>query len=126
MVQSYQATTITEATRIATVMDDTIAFSLVQTEKTLLCSMVAYCTKHPKLFILELKDGLRFFQKQSLHSLDLDLNAYTSSKSIHLERHLGASIKDMHANVMNKICKLQAQTQWGLPTPGDENPDITC
>ena len=116
VIRSYQATTITAATRVATVTDKAVAFSLIQTEKTLLCNMLAYRTEHPKLFIIELKHGLRFFKKQALHSLDLDLNAYTSSKFIHLERHLGTSIKDMNANVMNKICRLQAQIIDNLQT----------
>jgi hypothetical protein len=110
VIRSYQETTLTEATRVVTVTDDSAAFSLIQTEKLLLCNQVAFRTEHPKLFILEIKYGLRFFNKKELHSLDLDLNAYRDSKFIHLERHFGKSIKDLNADVMNKLCQVQAQT----------------
>ena len=109
VVRTYRKTAITETTRVVTVTDDSAAFSLIQTEKLLLCNQVAYRTEHPKLFILEIQHNLRFFQTKQLHSLDLDLNAYRDSKFIHLERHMGKSIKDLNANVMNKLCNLQAQ-----------------
>ena len=108
IIRSYQETAVTEATKVVTVTDDSAAFSLIQTEKLLLCNQVAFRSEHPKLFIIELKHGLRFFQKKELHSLDLDLHAYRDSKFIHLERHLGQSIKELNANVMNKLCSLQS------------------
>lgn len=114
VARTYQETAITATTRVITVTDKTAAFSLIQTEKILLCNQAASRTEHPKLFILEIQHGLRFFRKRELHSLDLDLNAYRDSKFIHLERHLGKSIKDLNANVMNKLCKLQAQIIDGL------------
>lgn len=109
MVNTYKETSLTKQTRVITVTEDSAAFSLIQTEKVMLCNILGYRTEHPKLFIVELKHHLRFFKKQQAHSLDLDLNAFRDSKFIHLERHMGSSIRDLNANVMNKLCRIQAQ-----------------
>ena len=109
VMRFYEKTHVTEAARVITVTEDAVAFSLLLTEKVLLCNQQAYRSEHPKLFVLELHQNLKFFQQAPMHSLDLDINAFRASKFIHLERHLGQSIKDLNANVMNKLCILQTQ-----------------
>ena len=70
MVNTYKETSLTKQTRAVTVTNDSAAFSLVQTEKVMLCSILGFRTEHPKLFIVELKHNLQFFKKQQAHSLD--------------------------------------------------------
>ena len=61
IVRTYRETAITEVTKVVTVTDKAAAFSLIQTEKLLLCGQAAYRTEHPKLFILEVKIQPTFF-----------------------------------------------------------------
>lgn len=106
---SYARTEITDATEIVTVAKGNVAFSLIKKDNTLICGQTAVKTEHPKLFIVSLHNGLRFFHDRSLHRLDLDLNMYRDSKFIHLERHIGRSITELNAHVMAKLCKLEAR-----------------
>lgn len=85
LLRRYAETEITESTEVVTVAKDHMAFSLVKTTETLICGQLASKTEHPKLFIIQMQNGLRFFNHKTLHRLDLDLNMYRDSKFIHLE-----------------------------------------
>lgn len=109
IIRRYERTEITDATEVVTVTKGEMAFSLIQKEKTLICGQTAARTEHPKLFIVSLHNGLRFFNDHTLHRLDMDLNLYRDSKFVYLERHLGRSISELNAHVMASLCKFEAQ-----------------
>ena len=109
IIRTYEGTGLTSETSIVTVAQDEFSFSLVRKEKVLLCGQPAYKSEHPKLYLVSLRENMRFFTHKRLHVLDLDLDAYRDSKFIHLERHMGQALGEMNANVMHKVCQIQGQ-----------------
>ena len=116
LLRTYPATEITSSRQIATVVSESTAFSLILTKHVMLCKQQAYETEHPRLYIVRLRHMLRYFTNKAMHTLDVNVNIYRSSKFIHMERHFGTQLKQLNAHVMQQLCNLEAQTIANLQT----------
>ena len=115
LINHYPATSVTESKQIITVKSEHYAFSLVLTEKTMICSQQAFATEHALLYIIMVPPhGLRYFKKVKLHPLGINLNTYMDSKFIYVERHLQRQLSELNNNVMSQICKLERQVLANL------------
>ena len=114
LVRNYPATSVTTSKRIVTLQTKAMAFSLVLTDATMLCQQHGYNTEAPGLYIIELKQNIKYFKSTHLHTLDINMNIYNSVRFVFLERALGAQLSELNAHVMDKICDLERQTLASL------------
>ena len=110
LLRTYPATKVTAPRQIVTVVSKSTAFSLILTKQIMLCRQHAFESEHPKLYIVRLRHLLRYFTNTAMHTLDVNIDVYRSSKFIHMERHFGTQLKQLNANVMRQICRLEIQT----------------
>ena len=122
LVKSYEATVVTQAKRIVTMQSSSTAFSLVLTDALMLCQQLAYQTEHPKLYIVEIRHNLRYFKNTQLHTLDINMNTYSSSQFLHLEQHFGQQLTELNTHVMRQLCLTELQTMANLQTLATVDP----
>ena len=115
VLNNYPENAVTEGKQIVTAKSESQAFSLVLTEKKMLCSQLAFATEHPKLFVVIIPPhGLRYFKKSTMHPLDINIDRYRDSKLIYIEKHMQRELTELNAHAMSQICKIELQVLANL------------
>ena len=122
LIRTYPATSVTPSKKIVTLQTTTTAFSLVINDAIMLCQQHSFTTEAPKLYIVEIKQNVHYFNNKQLHTLDINMNSYHSAKFVYLERALGEQMSAMNAHVMTKICNMELQSLSSLQTLAIINP----
>lgn len=86
-----------------------ITFALTQTGEELLCGFTLIKTEHPKLLILEMKNGQSFTHRQKLLPENIDIFAYVNSKFVYVERHIRTQMNLLYRDVLKQRCDLERQ-----------------
>lgn len=90
-----------------TTQETTFALA-VRSEKPI-CGYTLIRTEHPKLFILETRDGQTFASRRKVLVSNLDIFSYVNSKFIYVEKHLKSQIKALYKDVLTQRCNLEQQ-----------------
>lgn len=72
-----------------------------------LCGYTLIRTEHPKLFILETKEGMTFTTKKKLTVDNLDIFTYVNSKFIYVEKHIRQQVTSLYQDVLLHKCELE-------------------
>jgi len=83
-----------------------ITFALTKMGEELLCGYTLIKTEHPKLLILETKDGESFAHKRKISVENLDIFAYVNSKFVYVEKHIRTQINYLYRDVLKQRCNL--------------------
>lgn len=86
-----------------------ITFALTKTKEQPLCGYTLLRTEHPKLFILEARQGDTFATKGSISVDNLDIFTYMNSKFVYVEKHIRHQMTSLYHNVMQQKCELERQ-----------------
>lgn len=86
-----------------------ITFALTKTKEQPLCGYTLLGTEHPKLFILETKEGNTFAHRGIIPVDNLDIFAYMNSKFVYVEKHVRHQMTSLYYNVMQQKCELERQ-----------------
>ena len=86
-----------------------ITFALTKTKEQPLCGYTLLRTEHPKLFILETKQGQTFANKGTIPVDNLDIFTYMNSKFVYVEKHIRHQMTSLYHNVMQQKCELERQ-----------------
>lgn len=90
-----------------TTQETTFALA-VRSEKPV-CGYTLIRTEHPKLFILETRDGQTFASRRKVLVSNLDIFSYVNSKFIYVEKHIKTQIKALYKDVLTQRCNLEQQ-----------------
>jgi len=69
----------------------------------LLCGYTLIKTEHPKLLILETKDGESFVHKRKVSVENLDIFAYVNSKFVYVEKRIRTQINYLYRDVLKQF-----------------------
>lgn len=74
-----------------------------------ICGYTLIRTEHPKLFILETKEGRTFTAKVKITVDNLDIFTYVNSKFIYVEKHIRQQVTSLYQDVLQQKCELERQ-----------------
>lgn len=74
-----------------------------------LCGYTLVRTEHPKLFILETREGMTFTTKKKITVDNLDIFTYVNSKFIYVEKHIRQQVTSLYQDVLLQKCELERQ-----------------
>lgn len=86
-----------------------VTFALTATKAFSLCGYNLLRTEHPKLFILEVKNGDTFKKPSPISVDNLDIFTYMNSKFVYVEKHVRSQMSSLYRNVMQQKCELERQ-----------------
>lgn len=86
-----------------------VTFALTSRGEQPLCGYNLLRTEHPKLFIMEIKNGATFASRTSIPIHNLDIFAYLNSKFVYVEKHVRSQMTSLYHNVMTQKCELERQ-----------------
>jgi len=100
-----------------------ITFALTKMGEELLCGYTLIKTEHPKLLILETKDGESFAHKRKISVENLDIFAYVNSKFVYVEKHIRTQINYLYRDVLKQRCNLERQVMKNALSLAIHSPD---
>lgn len=84
-------------------------FALAQTTDMEICGYKILSTEHPKLFILETKQGRSFKTRAKVSVDNLDIFTYVNSKFVYVEKHMRTQLSQLYRDIMEQKCALEKQ-----------------
>lgn len=101
--------TISHLSTIYSLTTEDITFALTATKEQPLCGYTLLRTEHPKLFILETKEGNTFAHRKTIPVNNLDIFTYVNSKFVYVEKHVRQQLNSLYYNVMQQRCELEKE-----------------
>lgn len=97
------------APTVYSLVADDITFALSKTREQPLCGYTILHTEHPKLFIVETREGESPRRRHSIPVNNLDIFSYVNSKFVYVEKHIRNQMTSLYHNVMQQRCELEKQ-----------------
>nr|QPL15382.1 glycoprotein [Hymenopteran chu-related virus OKIAV146] len=111
-----------DKTVIYSLTTNEITFALARKGRKAVCGYEISLTEHPKLVILEAKNG-EGFKKKALKTINLDIFTYVNSKFVYIEKHLRYQIKQLYFDVLSQRCALEKQVLKNSLSLATQAPD---
>lgn len=94
---------------IYTLVSEDITFALAKRSTANICGFEIINTEHPRLTILEIKNGQSFVSKEQKQVRDLDLFTYINSKFVYVERHVRKQMQNLYLDLLRQRCELEQE-----------------
>lgn len=98
---------VESTSKIYTVNNGDMLFSLRITGKYNLCNLDSYTTEHPKLIVVRSQGQAFYHKKKRITPSKMDLFTYVNSKFVHIERNIQTNMEALYKTIIRQSCELE-------------------